>query len=185
MKKKKLSNYIENLNFEYAVSYSGLRGDRFKNLEVENKEKIQQIEKELESARFMQKSKLRKKIEVLSDETNLSRARVINKDGELHKSAKKVCKFEKEDKEIESIFRILTSKFEEQYFFMCAPIFRDSVVFYSKKNRIVGILQICFSCWYMKNENEEDLEVDHKIFPILKKKFIQIGHQIEDELKRR
>lgn len=43
----------------------------------------------------------------------------------------------------------------------------------------MGILQMCFSCCWMKNEKEEDLEVDHNIFPLLKEKLIQLGHQIE------
>ena len=50
-----------------------------------------------------------------------------------------------------------------------------------KEDKIVGILNMCFSCWWMKNENEEVLEVDHKIFPILKDKLIQIGHPIENQ----
>jgi hypothetical protein len=33
----------------------------------------------------------------------------------------------------------------------------------------------------MKNENEEDLEVDHKIFQLLKDKLTLIGHDIENE----
>ncbi|MFK7799011.1 MAG: hypothetical protein AB8E82_16275 [Aureispira sp.] len=64
---------------------------------------------------------------------------------------------------------------------MCPPALRDSIAFYSKENKIVGILQMCFSCWWMKNENEEAFEVDHKIFPLLKEKLIQLGHQIENE----
>ena len=60
-----LSEYIQSLNFEYAISYSGLRGERFSILDVRNKEKIKGIEKEIESVRFMEKSKLNKKIEEL------------------------------------------------------------------------------------------------------------------------
>jgi len=178
---KNLSDYINSLNFEYAISYSGLRGKKFINLEIENKEEIIKMEKKIESARFMQKPKLNKKIEELKAEINPYNSRVINKKGELHKSAKIVHKFEKDSEEIKSIFKILKSKFDEQAFTMCPPALRDSIAFYSKENKIVGILQMCFSCFWMKNENEENLEVDHKIFPILKDKLIQIGHQIENE----
>ena len=179
-KMKNLSNYIQSLNFEYAISYSGLRGEKFLNLEVENKKEIKRIEKEIESARFMQKPKLNAKIEDLKSEINLSNSRVINKKGDFHKSTEVVYKFEKDDKEIKSIFKILTSKFEEQVVAACAPILRDSIAFYSKQDEIVGILQMCFTCWSIKNEKEEYFEVDHKIFPILKDKLIQIGHPIEN-----
>ena len=60
---------------------------------------------------------------------------------------------------------------------------RDS--FYSERDKIVGILHICFSCLWVKNENGEDLEVDHRIFPLLKDKLIQVGHKIKDEIRSR
>ncbi|MFK7799010.1 MAG: hypothetical protein AB8E82_16270 [Aureispira sp.] len=102
-----LSNYIQSLNFEYAISYSGLRGEKFVNLEKENKEKIKKIEKEVESARFMQIPKLTKKIEALKAEINPYNSRVINKNGELHKSTKMIRKFEKDSEELKSVFKIL------------------------------------------------------------------------------
>jgi hypothetical protein len=64
---------------------------------------------------------------------------------------------------------------------MCPPIFRDAIVFYSKENEIKGILQMCFSCSWIKNEDEEDFEVDHKIFPKLMNQLIKVGHKIENE----
>lgn len=39
----KLSTYITELNFEYAISYSGLRGKVFENLEAENNKRIKDI----------------------------------------------------------------------------------------------------------------------------------------------
>jgi len=178
---EKLSNYIQGLSFEYAISYSGLRGEKFIHLEKETEEEIKKIEKEIESARFMQIPKLNKKIEALKAETNIYNSRIINEHGELHKSAMMIHRFEKDSQELQSIVKILSSNFEEQLFVMCPPVFRDSIVFYSKEDKIMGILQMCFSCWWMKNEKEEDLEVDHNIFPLLKEKLIQLGHQIEHE----
>lgn len=179
---KKLTEFIQNLNFEYSISYSGLRGEKFLSLEIENKKEIEQIEKEIESARFMQKTRLKNRIEYLETEINAYNSRIINKDGKLHKSTEIVRKFEKSSEDIKSIFKILNFKFEEQAFTMCPLIRRDSIAFYSNEDKIVGILQMCFSCWWIKNENEEDFEVDHKIFPVFKEKLIELGHQIENEL---
>ncbi len=177
-----LSSYIQSLNFEYAISYSGLRGEKFINLEIENQEKIKQIEKEIESARFMQKPKLIENIENLKDEIGLYNSLLINKKGEFHRSTEIVCKFKKDDKELKSILVVLKSKFQiqKQVAVSGPSIYRDSIAFYSKEDRIVGILQICFKCWRIKNENEEIFEVDPNIYPILKEKLIQIGHQIEN-----
>ena len=177
---KNLSHFIKSLKFEYAVSYSGLRGEVFEKLVVENNNRIQLIEEEIKTARFMEKSRLRKEVESLSDEINIYNSRVIKKSGTFHKSAKPIYRFEKGDDRINKIFEVLNSKFTEQHFWMCPLTFRDSIVFYSKEDEIVGILQICFSCEWMKNEQEEDLEVDHKIFPSLKKVLIDLGHKIKD-----
>jgi len=177
---KNISNYIQHLDFDYAITYSGLRGEKFLNLEIENKKQIQLIEKGIKPARFMKKSIQRKKIEKLKDEINIYNSLIINKDGELHKSTEKVQTFKQNSEELKSIFKILNSKIEKQVLTTCSPVFRDSIAFYSKEHKIVGLLQICFSCWWIENEKAEVLRVDPKIFPLLKAKFMEIGHQIED-----
>lgn len=178
---KNVSAYIQKLDFEYAISYSGLRGEKFIKLEEENRKKIASIKTEVESSRFMEKSKLTKMIKELEDEINIYTSRIITNENKVHKSTIRIHKFEKEDKELAELFEILNSEFNEQHFWMCPPIFRDAIVFYSKENEIKGILQMCFSCSWIKNENEEDFEVDHKIFQKLKNKLAKIGHQIENE----
>lgn len=178
---KNLSKYIKRLNFEYAISYSGLRGENFINLEEETQKRIIIIEQEIESARFMDKPKLNKEIKDLEKEVDIYNSRIVTKKGEFHQSTSRIHKFEKGDKEINEIFEILNSKFEEQHFRMCPPIFRDAIVFYSKEDAINGILQLCFSCSWIKDENEEDFQVDHKIFPKLMNQLIKLGHKIEND----
>ena len=179
LKMKKLTEYIQNLRFAYAISYSGLRGEKFEGLVNKNKAKIQQIEKQIESARFMQIPKLKKEIKILNDEINIHNSRVIKKNGEFHNSAQQIHRFEKGSQELRTIFEILNSKNEAQVAVTCTPVFRDSIVFYSKEDTIIGILQICFSCARITNENEEALNVNYKIFEILKKQLILIGHPIK------
>ena len=169
------------MSFEYAISYSGLRGEKFRKLEDVSNTRIERIKEDNKVSNSKQKLKLSKEIKELEDELNIYNARVITKVNKVHKSTIQVRRFKKEDKELVEIFNILNSKFEEQYVWMCAPIYRDAIVFYSQEDKMVGILQICFSCNWIKNESEEDLEVDNKIFQKLKEKLIQIGHQIESE----
>lgn len=178
---KNLIKYIKSLDFEYAISYSGLRGEKFTKLEEENKKKTNRLEKEIESSRLTEKSELTKEIEDLKKEVDIYNSRIITNKGISHKSTLQIHKFRKDDKEIHEIFEILNSKFEEQHFWMCPPIFRDAIVFYSEDGEIKGILQMCFSCSWIKNENEEDFQVDYKIFPRLMNLLIKLGHNIENE----
>ena len=168
------------MNFEYAISYSGLREQEFELLEKLNQAQIKKIEKEIRSARFVEKSKLKIKAEALKNEIDIVNSRVIDKNGTFHKSTKLIRRFKIDDLELKKLLGILQTKFKEQYIWMCAPIYRNALVFYSKKGEISGILQICFSCESIKNENEEDFEVDLNIFPILKNELIKIGHNIEE-----
>lgn len=178
---KNLSEYITNLKFEYAISYSGLRESEFELLEKLNKSQIQKIANELKFSKFAEKINLQKQIANLTDEINIYNSRIILENGKQHKSTKLINRFEKGDKRLNQILEILNLKFEEQHFWMCPPIFRDALVFYTKEERIAGILQICFSCGWIKNEKEEDFEVDNKIFSRLKYELINIGHKIENE----
>ncbi|MEM8907865.1 MAG: hypothetical protein AAGD05_08475, partial [Bacteroidota bacterium] len=150
-------------------------------LEEKNKLNIQAIEEKILSASFMRKATLKKQIESLRDEIDLYNSRVINQYGTLHPSAKAIRRFEKTDKTLEAIFNILHIKFSEQAFAMCPPVFRDALVFFSKNHQITGILQICFDCLWIQNEQEEDLEVDQSIFPLLQQQLQQMGHPIEED----
>lgn len=146
VKLKNLSKYLENLEFDYTVTYSGLRGDRFKSLE---------------------------------QEINPYTARIVSREGDLLASAEAVRQLPAEDPDLNRILDILRSDFEDQLFFLCAQVFRDAIVFYSKEGKVKGILHICFSCNWIKDENDEDFEVDYKVFAQLKSEFIRLGHEIE------
>jgi len=175
---KEIKEYLLKLHFEYALSYSGLRGEKFKNLEIENKAKILAIIKDLETARYTQKAKLREKINILASEIEVVNSVLINQNGKLHKSAVFVHRFEKDAKETASLLKALSSPFSEEVAVPCPPVFRDSLVFYSKKNEITGILNFCFECIRIKNEMGEDLNVGYQVFEQLADELINVGHPI-------
>jgi len=177
---RNLSTYIDNLDFEYAISYSGFRGHDFEMLLKETKIKIQELENQKEDLRYVQKSEIRKQLEELKSQMNFRNSRVINKDGNVHKSTKALYRFERGNGKIKKVFEILKTTFVEQHLWVCAPIYRDAIVFYSQKDKINGILHICFGCDRMINEKEEGLEVDAKIFSELKLVLITLGHKIEN-----
>jgi hypothetical protein len=178
---KNLSIYITHLNFEYAISYSGLRAAEFEQLKKINTSKIKEITAEIKTSGWMKKSNLQAQIDHLAAEINIYDALIIDASGKQHPSTKLVHRFEKGDTQLNQILEILSLKFEEQDYWMCPPVFRDAIVFYTKEDKISGILQMCFSCAWMKNEKGEDLEVDNKIFTMLKHELTHLGHEIENE----
>ena len=155
---KNLIEYINNLNFEYAISYSGLRGAAFESRAPSPSNALQATE-----------------------ETNIYKARIINKFGNLHQSAKAIHKFDKGDQTLLQIFEVLSIKYKKHDKWMCPPVFRDAIVFYTENHEISGILHLCFSCEMVKNELDEKINVDYKIYPKLKSILIRLGHEIEDD----
>lgn len=181
---ERLEKYLNSLDFEYVITYSGLRGEKFEHLEIENKKEIQKLEKEIESARFIQKPKLNKKVKALKTEIDLYESRLIDTNGIKHKSTESIKKIESNDLILNEIFKLLKRKIEGQTFVMCMPIYRDSIVFYNASNSIIGILHICFGCYSIIDENENSFDYDSSVIPELREFFLKFGHEIEKKSKR-
>ncbi len=130
----------------------------------------------------MERSKLQDEIEILQQATSLVNARLLNEKGELHPSTIAVHRFERNNIDTDRLLNILNIKYEDQSAWMCPPIFRDAIVFYSKDDHVVGILHVCFSCESIKNEKEEIMAADGKIFRFLKEELIRLGHNIEEDI---
>ncbi len=178
---KTAAEQIKNLEYVYVKSYSGLRGYNYESLVKKNNEQIDQIKQDIKTARYMQRPKLKKQIEFLNEEINIYSSRIINNDGDLHKSTVPIGEWNKDDEFVRGIIEILAQPLNDQVAAMCAPVFRDSIVFYSRENKVQGILHICFGCLWMKNEKEEDLAVDADAFDNMKKHLIHAGHQIKEQ----
>ncbi|MFK7971702.1 MAG: hypothetical protein AB8F95_15150 [Bacteroidia bacterium] len=177
---KSLAQYIKKLPFEYAVSFSGLRGEPFFTLQKEISLQIEVLESEYDKARYMDKQGLRYRITKLKKEIDIFDARIITLDGTLHKSAQAIHRFDKRSKELKTIVKILKTKCKEQWITLCIPEYRDAIAFYSKEGKIIDILHICFGCISIINEYGDVFEVDQSVFPKLYTELKQVGHEIQD-----
>lgn len=177
---KYIKEYIENIAFEYAITYSGFRGELFDSVKEENKAQIAKLQQEIETARFMPALKLKKQIDLLEQEINFYSARIANQEGSFHPSAQAIQKLVKGDEKLDLIFELFHIEATNLVAAACLPIFRDAIVFYSKDHQITGILHICFQCCVIRDENNNDLTVDIMTYEKLKELFIQLGHPIEN-----
>ena len=175
-----LKEYVTNLNYDYAETYSGLRGPMFQNIQLKIKEQILNEEKRIEKARFMEIQTISKGIVNLKSSIDLSKSRLVNSNGNKHESAELICNLKRHDLKLEQILESLSIKYKSHGAWMCAPVFRDSIVFY-KENIIKGLINICFGCESIVNENGQCFLADSEIYPILKKQFIELGHKIGTE----
>ncbi|WP_276483129.1 hypothetical protein [Paraflavitalea pollutisoli] len=64
-------------------------------------------------------------------------------------------------------------------YYMCAPIYRDGVVFYDVDGNVVSMLSVCLSCYQLQIADGRSIDADCATYDHLKKFFIDLGHEVE------
>ena len=136
--------FINKLQFEYIETYSLQRGNKF---EKESKvgfkefEKLQRREEKKGDLSEIEKFHL-DKLKKLYGFTQY----LVNSDGDFHPSSEKTGTFKLNNQIIEKLKFILNTPVKNTQSWLCAPIYRDAIVFYDSENKIVSILNKCLSC---------------------------------------
>lgn len=169
-------DFINNLTFDYVETYSFQRGQAFE----ENKKLIQ-----------VEYDRLKRRKEKFDNLSNAEEDRfftlhgllgytqyLINDKGQFHPSSKRTNVFSNNDPNIDRIKNILLTPINDIPRFMCAPEYRDALVFYDSDKTIVSTLNICLSCNYMETMFNH-IDADFETYDLLKRFFIDIGHEVE------
>jgi len=170
--------YVDQLNFDYVKTYSFQRGRKFdEDLKAFQDEfyKLRQLkmgQKKLSATDEKRYSELLK----LPGKTNS----LLDENGQFHYSSEQTHTFKKETPELALILTLLKKEPLNVPAWVCAPIYRDAIVFYDKFDRIVSVLNICFSCSNMETKTRHHINADVKTYEELKEFFLSIGHQIEN-----
>lgn len=164
------SDYTKRIDHYYVKTYSFQRGGEYDAIEnyyekVRSEVTISQQEKEA----FRRLRNIEEKLYL---------TKIFDKNNELEKSAVLVCEFDKESTNYFKLLTILTTDFEEEKLWMCAPIYRDAILFFDQNNKLVGGLNICFECERIESINNEHITTDYKVFQLLKEFLMNKGHQI-------
>lgn len=172
------ADYIKSLVFDYIETYSFQRGAMF-----EENDKMMKIEYDKLNAKKDKRNKLtveeEKRFIELKELVGYTQY-LINENGHFHPSCKKINTINSNDSIVDSLKKILLIEAIEIPRWMCAPFYRDAIVFYSKENNIVSTLNVCLSCQYMETKMFNHINGDYKTYDLLKKFFIDIGHEVED-----
>jgi hypothetical protein len=83
-------------------------------------------------------------------------------------------------KPYEALIKIMHTDIEEVMNWMCAPIYRDAILFYNSNNELVDGLNICFECDQIETIKGEHISVDFKVFKYLKIFLLELGHKVEN-----
>ncbi|MFD2914755.1 hypothetical protein [Psychroserpens luteus] len=175
---KKSSEFIDNIDFEYFETYSLLRGQKFE-------EEIESLESEFTNIKSKtdRNEAQKRRLSELDELLNFTQV-IINKKGQLHFSAEKINRIEKTDSKSERLIEILKTEINDIPNWMCAPIYRDAILFYDKNDNLIKPLNICLSCEYMETELFDHINADFKTYELMRKFLIDIGHKVETEKAR-
>ena len=75
------------------------------------------------------------------------KSRLFNKkNGRISNDAEKTHSFKRSDKLVHGLLKVLKIPYENHSDWMCAPIYRDAIVFRDENDQVVLPLNICFEC---------------------------------------
>ena len=106
---------------------------------------------------------------------------IIDENGQFHQSAIKTNTFKRETPEVDRLITILNIPAVNIPYWMCAPVYRDAVVFYDKDGSIISTLNVCLGCEYMAIQPSEEIHADAEAYGLIKQFFIDLGHQVQDD----
>ena len=104
---------------------------------------------------------------------------LISPKKEFHFSSLKTNTIEKNNTKLNILINALKIKPTNIIDWMCAPIYRDAIIFYDTNKEIISCLNICFSCEKMELEKLNHIIADTRTYELLKEFFINHGHHIE------
>jgi hypothetical protein len=174
---KTSSGYINELQFDYIETYSFQRGEEFNSGLEANRAEYTRLQKQKNKGALnpIEENELVRL-------TQLGDTRyIVDASGKFHSSCEKTHTFRRTKPEIERLITILKTEAINIPAWMCAPMYRDAVVFYDDSGSIVSTLNICFSCKYMAIKAFCEIHADVNAYELLKQFFIDLGHDIEDK----
>ncbi|AEA45750.1 hypothetical protein [Fluviicola taffensis] len=171
-------DYINNLTFDYVETYSFQRGSEFEENHKTSRPEYEKLKVRKDKHNDLTVLEEKQFLE-LHDLFGFTQY-LINGKGQFHPSSTKTHTFKSTDPQIDKLKNILRTEIIDIPAWMCAPMYRDAIVFYDKLNRIVSTLNVCLSCEYMETKMFSHINGDNKTYDLLRQYFIDLGHKIED-----
>lgn len=151
MKNTSLKTYFGKLDYESFETYSFKRGTKL-DLELAKKDFI------LNGTSF-----------------------IIDKREQFDVTAEKIATIRKGTTENEEILRIVNRTLTDVPSWMCAPFYRDALIFRTKDNQIIDTLNICFECSYMQDKSGNFIDADQSMYDDLGLLLNSLGHNIQKD----
>ncbi|MBS0031421.1 hypothetical protein ACTJJ0_23110 [Chitinophaga sp. 22321] len=172
------ADYINRLKFDYIDTYSLQRGTVYENQYKQQSEMYMRLRTWKERGRRLSPGE-EETYQRLIPHVGCTQY-LINDNGEFHSSSNRTNSFRHDDQKVDLLKRILRTAVIEEPHFLCAPIYRDGIVFYDATGKMVSSLNVCLECMYMETAAFQHIRGDYETYDLLKRFFINIGHEVEN-----
>jgi hypothetical protein len=171
-------DYLSSFQFDYLQTYSFNRGQILIDYLLANDQEIIRLYNQLNSASVKVKPTIEERFN--RKVKNRILERLTDNRQQIHPTAVAIKKLDRQDKMVSSLFDLLSTKIEDVPAWMCAPVFRDAIVFYDANDQILSVLNICFQCEHMQDEQGNYVDVDSTVYKKLKILLTTWGHEIKE-----
>lgn len=171
------TDFADSLDFSFMETYSFQRGESY-----EANLKLHQEEYDRLSAGRQRNGNLSLAEEARWNELNALvgyTQYLVNAQGQFHLSSQKTGNFERKSPTVIRLLEIMRTEIKHVPRFLCAPTYRDAIVFYRADREIVSVLNVCLSCQYMETQMFKHINADQHTYDLLSQFFRDIGHKTE------
>ncbi|MGI4760372.1 MAG: hypothetical protein ACRYF0_06685 [Janthinobacterium lividum] len=164
--------------FAYLVTYSFNRGPKLAALTVAAKAWLQLTRKQLLTSPSAQLPEIREKLRLLERTYDLDMLTLTQNKAAFHITASPVASIEKHSADALALATILQVPVVDQMHWLCGPVYRDALAFYDEQDRLLSVLNICFSCDRMVTDTGREIQADSATYSALSSYLTQLGHLI-------
>lgn len=178
-----LAEFWQQQAFAYLETYSFNRGPESAAEQERLSHDIAAARQALQTARYMDLAKLRHKLRELEavlrgGEHNVLLTSPAARSGY---ATQKIAALTSTAGMTRHLSNVAARATAQEVFAMCAPIYRDALVFYNEQHERLQVLNICFECHMMITSAGQLVEADVATYEALLETLAQLGHPIRND----
>lgn len=168
--------YISSITFDYFTTYSFLRGEINDTFQANLTKEIEELELAMQHPKIGWFQKNKRLTELRKYESRIQY--LLDKEGNFHPTNERIATITQQLKEYSELLYIFQRPYFTDFETVCAPIYRDAIIFFDSTERIVDTLNICFSCKKMESDSKGYISATLATFQKLHNYLVDLGHDI-------
>ncbi len=185
-------DYWNTLSFAYLTTYSFNRGERYSELrQLLKQQYTERAEREITSLRPAYLASAGRDRQVLRDQFKQLRSKeesywktyngLFDGAGAMNPTVIEGVSYPANLPEVIALAGIFQIPCVEPHAWMCPPLYRDAICFFSNTGSLLHTVDICLSCNYLMVDGQLLLSADHQVYQHLQDFLRVSGHNVDHD----